>query len=177
MVDLPSSHNTATKEKDKKVVDYRPDMKLEVIARAIVIIDGNVLLQRNVQRDDFALPGGHIEKGETVKQSLIRELKEETGLDIEPGKLVYVNENFFEQDGEEFHEIGLYFQARIISEIGDKIESKESHIDFWFIGLDSLPQMNVYPSFLKPNLPEDARLDFSGPVKHVVQTGDKFRIE
>ena len=72
-------------------------MKFEVIARAIIIVEGKVLCQRNVEKDEFALPGGHIERGETVRETLIRELEEETGMPIFVGKLTYINENFFEQ--------------------------------------------------------------------------------
>ncbi|TET90725.1 MAG: NUDIX domain-containing protein [Methanomassiliicoccales archaeon] len=165
------------KEKQKKEVEYRHHMKFEVIARAIIIVNQEVLLQRNVERDEFALPGGHIEEGETMKQSLVRELKEETNLEIDVGKLVYVNENFFEQEGQEFHEIGLYFLADIIGEPPSKLESQESHIDFWFIGLDGLAQIDLYPSFLRTVLPEDAKSIFSDIEKHIVQKGDEFRIE
>lgn len=158
-------------------VVYRPHMKFESIVRAIIIVNQEVLLQRSVERDEFALPGGHIEVGETAKQSLVRELKEEAGLDIKVGKLVYVNENFFEQGDQEFHEIGLYFLADIQGEPPRKVESLESHIDFWFIGLDGLAQIDLYPSFLKTVLPEDASSRFSEIEKHIVQKGDEFRIE
>lgn len=144
-------------------------MRFEVIARAIIVVNQKILLQRNVRRDEFALPGGHIEMGETLKESLVRELKEETGLDISVGKLAYVNENFFEQEGQEFHEIGFYFLADVVGEIPESIESKEGHIDFWFIGLDDLVKKDFYPEFLRTVLPEDARSDFSDPVKHIVQ--------
>ena len=35
----------------------------------------------------WALPGGGVDKGETVKEGLIREIKEETNLDIDPDKV------------------------------------------------------------------------------------------
>ena len=161
--------HTATRKKEKSGTLYGYDMKFEVIARAIITVDQKVLLQRNVKSDEFALPGGHIEMGETVKESLVRELKEETGLDISVGKLVYVNENFFEQEGQEFHEIGFYFLADVVGEIPESIESKEGHIDFWFIGLDDLAKKDLYPEFLRTVLPEDARNAFSDPSKHIVQ--------
>lgn len=44
----------------------------------------NYLLQNRVDKDwqGYALPGGHIEPGESVVESVIREIKEETGLEI-----------------------------------------------------------------------------------------------
>lgn len=148
-------------------------MRFEVIVRAIIVMDGRVLFQRNLDGGELALPGGHIEKGETVKQTLIRELEEETGLKIFVGKLVYINENYFEQEGEEVHEIGFYFLASVIGDVPDRIESKEGHIDFWFVNLDEIAQKDVYPTFLRTVLPEDVGKDFSESVKHLVQKGDE----
>jgi ADP-ribose pyrophosphatase YjhB (NUDIX family) len=148
-------------------------MRFEVIVRAIIVVKGKMLFQRNLEGGELALPGGHIEKGETVKQTLIRELEEESGLKIFVGKLVYINENYFEQQGEEVHEIGFYFLASVIGDVPDEIESKEGHIDFRFVDLDEITKKEVYPTFLRSVLPEDAKNEFSGLVKHLVQKGDE----
>ncbi len=148
-------------------------MRFEIIVRAIIEVDDKVLFQRNVEEDEFALPGGHIEQGETMKQSLIRELEEETGLKIFVGRLVYINENYFEQAGEDVHEIGFYFLASVIGDVPGTIESKEGHIDFWFLDMMDIEKKAVLPSFLRTELPKDVKKGFSGPTKHLVQKGDE----
>ena len=56
----------------------------------IVIEDGRLLLLNqdtpNTGRS-WSLPGGKLEEGETLAGALVREMKEETGLDVEPGRL------------------------------------------------------------------------------------------
>ncbi|HLZ55533.1 MAG TPA: NUDIX domain-containing protein [Ktedonosporobacter sp.] len=57
-------------------------------AAAVVIDNGQILL---IQREDFkvwALPGGQIEAGESVAQAAIREVREETGIEVELTSLV-----------------------------------------------------------------------------------------
>jgi 8-oxo-dGTP pyrophosphatase MutT (NUDIX family) len=55
--------------------------------KGVVIHDNHVLLLRN-QRGEWELPGGRPESGEDHQGALEREIREETGLDIEVGALV-----------------------------------------------------------------------------------------
>ena len=59
--------------------------RVELATICLVYKNNKVLLQNRVKEDwkGYALPGGHIEPGESVVESVIREVKEETGLDIQ----------------------------------------------------------------------------------------------
>ena len=51
-----------------------------------------LLLQRPVYPFAYTIPGGHMDKGETPRQTLSREIKEETGLDLKNIALIYKGE-------------------------------------------------------------------------------------
>lgn len=65
-------------------------MKIRITA--VVLHEGNVLLvEQNVDNArGWSLPGGGLEEGETLKEGLVRELIEETGIAVEVKELLYV---------------------------------------------------------------------------------------
>lgn len=60
---------------------------------AVVISNGKILLEKRKSepgKGKWTIPGGLVELGESIEQTVIREVKEETGLDIEKPKLIDV---------------------------------------------------------------------------------------
>ncbi|CAG7574569.1 ADP-ribose pyrophosphatase YjhB (NUDIX family) [Barrientosiimonas humi] len=54
-------------------------------AVALVEHDGRILTLRQLHRGGWTLPGGLVDRGEQPHEAVVRELREETGLRIEPG--------------------------------------------------------------------------------------------
>ncbi|GEM_PF-452892 len=70
------------------------------VVRGVVLLQNRVLLVRHERENRpafWCFPGGFVEEGETVRQALAREIKEETHLEVEPGRLVFVQEFVKEQ--------------------------------------------------------------------------------
>ncbi len=58
----------------------------------LVVKDGKILLMHQIVKgeDFYTLPGGSWEAGETLEQTCKREIKEEFGIDVEVGKLIFL---------------------------------------------------------------------------------------
>lgn len=65
-----------------------------VKARAVILIDGRLIVanQRRRGRSELSLPGGRVNRFESVLDAVRREVAEETGLEVIPRRLLYVSE-------------------------------------------------------------------------------------
>jgi len=61
-------------------------------ARAIIIHDGKILLNEFGNGLYYNLPGGGVEDGEVVKETVVREVMEETGISVDVGEMLFVLE-------------------------------------------------------------------------------------
>jgi len=62
-------------------------MKLPVSVKGVLLLEDRVVLLRN-ERGEWELPGGRMEPGETHRQALVREFREELSVEVEPVDLI-----------------------------------------------------------------------------------------
>ena len=122
------------------------DKHIETIARGVCISDGKVLLCLPKDRSYSYLPGGHIEFGETGREALVREMKEETGLDATAGELLGVVESSFVQKGERHCEINLIYEMKVEKLKVEKLKSMEDWICFDWVPCDRIDAANLLPN-------------------------------
>ena len=132
---------------------------MQIRACALVWSAGRLLVQsaRTNQRT-WALPGGRLEKGETLEECLRREFREEMAITLRPGRLLFVNEHFFRDEGRPTQEYGFYFLCEA-EEPAESLDQKtaspvETQLVFRWITPDEANSLVLYPEFLKHYLRE-----------------------
>jgi 8-oxo-dGTP diphosphatase len=125
-----------SKKKQRKLVTIRVSV--------LIVEDEKILLvkHRKNNREYWVLPGGRLEYGETFVDCAIREMKEETGLDIEPGKFLFLSEAIAPDLSR--HIVNVYLKAK---RIGGVMRLGDERI---LAGLDFLPLAELEQTTLFP---------------------------
>ena len=111
---------------------------IETIARGVCVRNGKLLLCKAKGGKTTYLPGGHIEFGETERQALVREIKEELGLDAQAGAFLGVVENAFLQHGKPHAEINLVYALSLAE---GETTAQEDWIEFEWRALSNLDDL------------------------------------
>ncbi|HNX35816.1 MAG TPA: NUDIX domain-containing protein [Kiritimatiellia bacterium] len=120
---------------------------VEVIARGVCVVDGQLLLCHGKKAALTYLPGGHIEFRETARQALVREIREELGRDAQAGRFLGCCEHCFVQKDEPHAEINLVFELNITGlKPGAQVDAAEDWIGFRWQPLDQLDEANLEPA-------------------------------
>ena len=120
-----------------------------VVATSAVVTDsqGRILMQRRADSGNWALPGGAMEMSESLADSVIREVREETGYDIEVTGLVgtYTDPRHIiaYTDGEVRRQFNICYTARITG--GDLAVSGES-TEVRFVHPGELYDLPMHPT-------------------------------
>ncbi len=135
----------------------------------VLVRDGKILVQRDRNGTEYALPGGHIRIGETLEEALIREYREETGADIGVQRLLWTEESFWEWGGRKYHSLGFYYLIKEqgvlqVPDNGEFVSHKDNcDVVLGWMALEELQKVTIYPGFLKAQV-----YDLEGPAKHFI---------
>ena len=135
----------------------------------VLIRDGKLLVQRDRDGSEYALPGGHVKIGETTVDGLVREYREETGADIKVGKLLWTEECFWEWNGTQAHNIAFYYLIELadgsdIPDIGEFVSHKDNcNVVLGWISIEQLANLTIYPDFIKETIYE-----LDAPPRHFI---------
>lgn len=111
----------------------------KVAAVAFVEHDNHVLLARramNPGRGQWALPGGFVDYGEDPREAAVREVREETGLDVQVTRLIGVKSG---ADASGSASIVILYAARVTG--GTAVPQDETDELLWYAASDPLPEL------------------------------------
>jgi len=122
-------------------VDYyhdpdAPQANSLVVGSSAVVVDhrNQILLQRRTDSGNWALPGGAMDIGETLAESAIREVKEETGFDVRIERIVGIYSDpghvFAYDDGEVRQEFSICLACAITGGFLD-VSSESTAVEFF----------------------------------------------
>lgn len=104
-----------------------------------VIDDGKVLLTKREDFEVWCLPGGGVEDGESLAEAGIREVKEETGLDVELTRLVGV----YSRMGGGMHDVHAVLYAA--KPVGGELKTQPHEtIEVTYFPFDQLPKEMLF---------------------------------
>jgi ADP-ribose pyrophosphatase YjhB (NUDIX family) len=126
-----------------------PQANSIVVATTAFIINdsGKLLMIRRTDNDLYAIPGGALELGETISECAIREVEEETGINIETTGVIGIYSDpehvIAFTDGEVRQEFSICLRAHVVS--GELRTSNESKEVLW-VEPGKLDELNIHPS-------------------------------
>lgn len=124
---------------------------------AIIVCNGKILLEKRRSepgKGKWSVPGGLVELGESAEHAVIREVKEESGLDVENPELIDVVDNIiFDENGEvKYHFVVLDYFVRLR---GGELRAADDAEELKWVALDEVEKYNITKTlraFLQRNM-------------------------
>jgi len=129
-------------------------------ACALILSGGKILAMRDGRSPYYYLPGGRVHVGETAEEAVIREVREELGVEAKIERALWLNQAFFTEDvsGDRYHELCVYFLMDIsgtdLLSRGESFTGAETgriHRFEW-LAFERLKDEYFYPRFLQEDI-------------------------
>ena len=131
-----------------------------VRATALILKNHKLLVTR--YKGKYYTIGGAIQVNESTEDAVVREVREELGVEAQAGQLAFVVENRFEQDGVSYHNIEFHYLVDLLEDAPLTMQEDDKRQPCEWIDLDKLEDLQLVPSFLKTVLP-----DWDGQLRHI----------
>lgn len=142
---------------------------VSVRAVGVSIKDNKILVQREENGNEYALPGGTVEFGESTTETLRREHIEELGTDIKIHRLLWVEESFWKAGENTHHTIAFYYLVELLDDSyipdGQEFVSQKDNCNILlgWVPIENIKNLTIYPRFLKDELN-----NLNGEIKHFI---------
>lgn len=124
---------------EAKSVRFRP------AAYGLLIHEQKILMTHSRFTGLWDFPGGGVEAFESMAGGMAREFREETGLEVNPGDLVYVAEGYIAMFGHPFHSLRFYYACHLADEARDHLAhdpGEVTELAWWGLGDVPYDQMH-----------------------------------
>ena len=127
---------------------------------ALMLDGGRILAMHDEHSPYFYLPGGRVRMGERAEDAVLREVREELGIEARIERPLWLSQSFFTEDVDraDYHELCLYFlldaSGTDLLTRGDRFRGPERrHVhDFAWLPFERLKDEYFYPLFLKTDI-------------------------
>lgn len=130
------------------------DVKLNIRVGAIIKYQNKILVEKNKNVDFYVVPGGRLKTLEDSKTALLRELKEELGINFsnEDFKVKSYIENFFTFDNNKYHELYLLYEVTLENDynLQDGMPNLDNiNTNYYLFSHEEFKQHKILPEKLK----------------------------
>ncbi len=125
--------------------------KVRYASRGIIILNNNILLVHELVDNQYMIPGGGLESGETMRECCIREVEEETGYIVELiASPVEITEYY-----EEYKYVTAYFICKIIGEGNKHLTNQEEKLNMITEWVSFADCLNIFSQPINGKWPEE----------------------
>jgi ADP-ribose pyrophosphatase YjhB (NUDIX family) len=135
---------------------------------AIIIKDNKLLMAKHEDYPCYYTVGGKVKINETSEEAVIREVYEETGVELQIDRLAFIQERFFEITREQHHEIVFYYlmKENFNMDLFCKSFTDQAKESLHWLPIGNLDKTIIIPEFFKTKL-----LDNMIGIEHIISKG------